>query len=442
MRLLDTEVKYIDSDSVGIPKLTNSWGCLIDFLDATLINGSEIQEILSITTKEDELYPELYWKATITLNERHGFKENLSVISITEASDPTYNREFRVQEVTSNTIDIAFLKTEYPVKPNSIENTLGIRLKLAPLGYQKAFSAPQKAVYKVTTKEDKYCYLRVDNSCPAGHDPSWTKFGRVSMLSDMKHIDDYEFKLGRQKVPTYSDNYNKGEETAQDMWIYTKCSGSAFYHRAPPSRGPTYYTLYGDSETFYIYFDYLQEYNPTTYYYSMDAIYTAGRYKKLIYKEDPLPFLMLTLKRYENTDYIYGATRQIALTGESSVNKYVFSTQPESLFSANTQEVFLSWWINSPLTGQDTRINYKPYKNELNLNLMPFFLKMERVGNTVLEGQYRGICAIMSNIADSPELAPKNFDIFEEEGKYYIRIPDRSHDRPHQCIALQLNNWE
>ena len=33
MRLLDTNVKYFDTNSYGVPELKNSWGSMIEFLD-------------------------------------------------------------------------------------------------------------------------------------------------------------------------------------------------------------------------------------------------------------------------------------------------------------------------------------------------------------------------------------------------------------------------
>lgn len=440
MRLLDTEVKYIDSDSVGIPKLTNSWGCLIDFLDATLVNGSEPQEILNITTKEDEVYPDLYWIATLTVGERHGFKENLSVISITDSSDPIYNGEFRVQEVTPTTISIAFLKSKTPTIPTPLEHTLGIKLKLAPLGYQKAFEGPQKAAYKVTTKDDKYCYLRVDNSCPVGHDPSWAKFGRVSMLSDMNHIDDYEFRLGRQKAPAWPEDYNKAEREPKTLFLYTRYSSSEFNIRQPPSIGQGYYALFGDSNSFIYHMECVLYYDSDSY--RTDVSDYIGLYNKLIYKEDPLPFILTATEiDYSNYRCLYYNSYD-TLTTDRNLSKHTFNTETQDLFNNSEGHRFTPWFDDNSLSGQNTRISCLPYKNEINLNLMPFYLRMFRKNNTTMEGQYRGVKAIMSNIADYPQLVPQNYKVFKEGGNFYIRIPDRSHYRPNQCYALQLNNWE
>src|SRR5699024_3321065 len=130
------------------------------------VTGSESQDIFQIDTVEDPLYPEKYWLSTLVLNTGHNFKANLSVIKITDCSIPEYNNTFRVQTITATSITIAFDKSVVTKKPENISYTYGIKLTTPPLGFEKVFSEPQKAVYKVKTKSDKYCYLRVDNSCP------------------------------------------------------------------------------------------------------------------------------------------------------------------------------------------------------------------------------------------------------------------------------------
>src|SRR5699024_5434982 len=172
------------------------------------------------------------------------FKANLSVIKITDCSIPEYNNTFRVQTITATSITIAFDKSVVTKKPENISYTYGIKLTTPPLGFEKVFSEPQKAVYKVKTKSDKYCYLRVDNSCPSGHDPSWSKFSRVSMFEDIKGMEDYKFRPDRKKSPAFLDDYNRVEESIQNVWMGTRWySSNHYYFQNPPNTPNKKYIL-------------------------------------------------------------------------------------------------------------------------------------------------------------------------------------------------------
>lgn len=87
MRLLDTNTRYFDQNTFEIPKMINSWGCMVDLLDTVLVNGSNTQEILSVSISEEDLY----WIFNLTLNTGHGFKTNLSVVKISDSSSEELN---------------------------------------------------------------------------------------------------------------------------------------------------------------------------------------------------------------------------------------------------------------------------------------------------------------------------------------------------------------
>ena len=441
MRLLETGTKYFDINSYNVPKLDNTWGCMINFFDTVLVNGSESQEILSITIQEDIKYPDLYWIATLTVNTGHGFKENCSVISISECLSPAYNNTFRVQEVTKTTINIAFSKLEYPVKPPSVDYTFGMTLTLPPLGYEKVFAEDQKAVYKLSTKDDKYCYLRVDNSCPKGHDPSWAKFSRISMFSEVYSIEDYIYRLGRSKAPAYLADYNKTEENIYDVWFSTRYYNGNYFYFQRSSNRPTqkFYMLAGDSETFYLMIDSLRDADDST---QEDTTYTFGRYTKLIYKEDSLPFLLRCSRRgSETSDNFVDYSNYASLTRDRSIGRHTFKTDAEDIFTTSTSQSWALWLNDSFHSGVNSRVNFKPYKNELNINLVDMNLRFFRDSNTVLEGRLRGVKTIICNLQDFPEKAPENYGIFLQDNKHYMRVPDRDYYEQ-ASYALLLNDWE
>ena len=144
-RLLDTNVRFIDFNTTT-NQIKNEWGSLVKVLDEVLITGCNEQDVLSIITIED---PEdsRYWLSTVTLNSNHKFEKNMHVVEIKGASDSNFNTVFRVQDVGSNFIKIAFDKTKTPKKPTDVTST-GVKIKLAPLGYVKTYSDTNKAIYK------------------------------------------------------------------------------------------------------------------------------------------------------------------------------------------------------------------------------------------------------------------------------------------------------
>ena len=441
MRLLDTGTKYFDINSYNVPKLNNTWGCMVDFLDAALVYGSPSQPILGITVTEDVKEPELYWLFNVQLNSGHGFKANLSVVEILNANIPTFNKVYRVQEITNTSITLAVLKTEYPTKPLDLVYVNGVEIKTKALGYEKVFEGFQKAVYKVTTKDDKYCYLRVDNSCPNGHDPSWSKFSRVSMMSEIDEIDDYRFRLGRQKAPAYVGDYNKTEENIYDVWFNTRYYNDRYlYFQVAPNR-PTqrHYHIIGDSETFYLFIDAVRDYSSGR---EEDTTYIFGKYTKLIYKEDPTPFILKCNRRDSETSaYFVDYNNYGNMTRDRNISKHTFKTDFEDIFTTSTSDSYALWLNDSFHSGVNTRLSFKPYKNELNINLIEMNLRFFRDNNTVLEGRYRGLKAFMCNLQDYPSLTPDYQTTFVQDKTYYLRVSDRDYHEQ-ASYAVQLNDWE
>ena len=47
-----TAVKYFTNVMQGAPQLSNNWGCMVDLLDACLVNGFNLKPITSITSAD------------------------------------------------------------------------------------------------------------------------------------------------------------------------------------------------------------------------------------------------------------------------------------------------------------------------------------------------------------------------------------------------------
>lgn len=429
MRLLDTEVKYFDRDTYKIPEYGNTWGCIVDYLDTCLVNGTEGQEVLSITTTDDPEYPGIYWLSRIMLNPGHGFKENLSVIEISECSEPIYNGVHRVQEAGESYIKIALETSKVPDQPKDVTFTTGMSISQPPLGFEKPYSAPQKAVYKVTTKEGKYCYLRVDNSCPEGHDPSHAKFARVSMFEEMSHVDDYKYKSGIKKCPMYENDPDRVEESIYNVWFSTRYSYDDYYHfrTTPYNHQNPFECLVGTSTMFYLHI-YELRHSGYSGDGNRDETYFFGTYLKNSYKEDPLPFILRCSTRETTTsDYFLRYSDQSSLLKGGSGENYTFSTSNNSFIYPNTHEKF---YIsnNGLISGMSTGVSFTPYKNELTINIIKNSLVFSRTDGNILEGDLPGLYLIKNNLQDYKEESPRMYEVYKtRESSYYLHLPDDYH---------------
>ena len=112
--------------------------------------------------------------------------------------------------------------------------------------------------------------MRVDDSCPLGYDPSWLKFARVSMYSEMDSIDDFYPRTGRLKAPYYVDDPVRAEVPSgngikgrygESKWYYSsRTDWDNYGENSPPTfAGPREYEFIGDSKTFY-FFNSLESY--------------------------------------------------------------------------------------------------------------------------------------------------------------------------------------
>ena len=444
MRLLDTKTRYFDQDTFQVPKLNNTWGCMVDFLDAALVYGSPSQPILGITVTEDVKEPELYWLFNVQLNSGHGFKANLSVVEILNANIPTFNKVYRVQEITDTSITLAVLKTEYPTKPLDLVYVDGVEIKTKALGYEKIFEAPQKAVYKVTTASGKFCYLRVDNSCPTGWDPSWAKFSRISMYEDMRNIDDYQYRIGIKKAPAYRDDYTRVEDKVYNIWVGTNdtSSGSQFYLKRSPNGPNLNSIIIGDSSTFYFHRELITTYGVNV----RDETYAFGSYIKHYYKEDHLPFI-LRCSQLEgvNSETTLLYNRSSGIHRDRDWCNHTFSTEESKIYETPSSDRFALWLTDSFKSGRDTRVNFIPYKNELPFNLIDFELRFFRPNNVVLEGRYRGLKGMMNNFQDYLANKPTNYTVFSKNLKeLYLTLPCREYfdGINTDCFAIDLKDWE
>ncbi|ENW78672.1 hypothetical protein F909_03634 [Acinetobacter sp. ANC 3929] len=241
----ENKVKFICSDNLNAPQLTNSFGVMISVLDAALVNGVTLPAIASATIDG----------ANVLLN--FGVNHNLKLFQVLRLSVfvPTaLNGNFRIVGIPSTTT----IAIELPAGVTSI-TTVGTAI-IAPLGYEKTYSGTNKGAYRnANTSAEHRPFLRVDNSLDPVYSSTYAKYAKVGVLRTMTSIDD----LTGEQIPFDSSAPSKnwagsGSGTSAyngwARWYYARSSnpyaGSA--DSSAPPEGSRPWMIVGDENAFYL----------------------------------------------------------------------------------------------------------------------------------------------------------------------------------------------
>lgn len=240
---MSTAIKVYDHTMPGVPQLTNSWGCMTTLLDALLVTGFSLRTVNSITSADGV--------ATATVSSGHPYRAG-QWLSVAGADQAAYNGEVKVIGATSNTFTYAVAGT--PVSPA----TGTISAKVAPLGWEIAFTGTNKRAYRSTNVLSNRPYLRVDD----GLDPAWTttyaKKAKITMAQGMSDIDTF---VGA-RAPYDPANPTKNEvgtgsgTTAYDgwyKWYYASIGTGNGNNTQTPATKNREWCLVGDDRGFYLF---------------------------------------------------------------------------------------------------------------------------------------------------------------------------------------------
>ena len=237
----NTDIKWFSFDNTNAPQLSNSWGCLIDVLDACLVTGMGSQLVSTLVVKDGV--------ATATFGSNHNFKQ-FQVVEITDANQAIFNGEHKILGVTSN-------KIEFVVDSPDLVATGAINCKLASLGWIKAFSGTQKAVYSAKDKIANPYFLRVDNSLDPAYNKDYAKFAKVGILDACASIED----LSGNQAPFDPMNPTKnwvgsGSSNGWFKWRYSAGDNIAGSIYVPEyelsSNGNRPWVIIGTKDSFYL----------------------------------------------------------------------------------------------------------------------------------------------------------------------------------------------
>lgn len=237
----NTDIKWFSFDNTNAPQLSNTWGCLIDVLDACLITGMGSQLISTLVVKDGV--------ATATFGSNHNFKQ-FQVVEITDANQSIFNGEHKILGVTSN-------KIEFVLNSPDLTATGTMSCKLASLGWTKAFSGTQKAVYSAKDKLANPYFLRVDNSLDPAYNTNYAKFAKVGILDSCVGIDDLTGNQAPFDILKPNKNWvGEGTTTGWFKWRYavgeTVVGSNNVSETQAPTNGSRSWVLIGTKDSFYL----------------------------------------------------------------------------------------------------------------------------------------------------------------------------------------------
>ena len=246
-----TDIKFYMHSNSSAPQLTNNYGCMIDVLDACLVNGFGSQAVATLTASGTTV--------TATYGSAHNYLQ-YQVTKIAGVNQTEFNGEHRILTVPdANTITF-----ELAAVPSVTTATGTITSSLPSLGWEKPFSSTNvngggKAAYRSkNTLLPSRPFLRVVDELDPAYNASYAKYAKVGIVEDMTDIDTM---LGVQ-APYDSVNPGKnwvgtGSGTSVingwARWYYARDSalGNTFDTEAIKNGGRNW-LLVGNADYFYI----------------------------------------------------------------------------------------------------------------------------------------------------------------------------------------------
>lgn len=172
-----TDIKFYVHTNTNAPQLTNNYGCMIDVLDACLVNGFGGQTVSALTASGTTV--------TATFGSAHNFMQ-YQVIKITGAAQAEFNGEHRILTIPNS----SSLTFELASAPSVTTATGAITCSLPPLGWLKPFSGTGKAAYKSGNENlINRPFLRVVDQLDPAYDINFAKYAKVGIVEQMSDID-------------------------------------------------------------------------------------------------------------------------------------------------------------------------------------------------------------------------------------------------------------
>lgn len=394
-----TDIKFYVHTNTGAPQLQNAFGCMIDVLDACLVNGFGSQTVSTLTASGTTV--------TATFGSAHNFMQ-YQVIKIAGATQTEYNGEFRILTVP-NANSITF---QLAAAPSVTTATGTINCSLPSLGWLKPFSGTGKAAYRSSnTLLASRPYLRVVDALDAAYTSTYAKYAKVGIVEDMTGIDTL---LGVQ-APYDSANPDKnwvgtGSGTSGvngwARWYYAASGvvSSGLINSQTPAAGNRQWILIGNSDYFYIL--------PTSTVPSATvntqhaSAYGFGTFKSLLNADNSCTFLQSHLTLSNNGASVnvnFGLVSSFASSSLLLLRDYAQSANYKTANCLSLSSDTAGSGVNNVI-GASTLTNTAPFA--------PIFIKEDTTN--VLRGQIKNLFWLFQQKPYS------NFQVIEKDGALYI----------------------
>jgi hypothetical protein len=366
-------VKHYNSGMQGAPQLANAWGDMTALLDAVLVDGFNLRTIDTLTFADGI--------ATARVNAGHLYLVD-QVVTIAGANQAEYNGEVRVLSTTS--LDFTFAVAGTPVTPA----TGAMSVKVAPLNFEKAFSATNKRVYRSKNVLSNRPFLRVDNSLDPAYTSTYAKKAKVLMAENMSDVDTV---VGAQAPfdptkPTQNTIGTGSGATAIDgwyKWYYSKLDQN-YSESTGGTGGNKSWVLVGDDRGFYLFNEWqVAVYGRAGYFFTDFASFRQGDAYNTLLTATELYIAANTSPGYNGADHNSNCNRSLDFTGKALMRDHL---QVGNYIRAG----FLALNTNNAqqITGYSTAIPW-PNGPDYGLILHPVYLRHESPGH--LRGKMPGI---------------------------------------------------
>jgi hypothetical protein len=251
----NTSVKYYTNIMQGAPQLTNDFGKMTALLDACLINGFNERPIQELT----------YSAGTATCKVLDGHEYQVGQVLLVSGADQAgYNGEIRVISTTTTTFTYAIADVV-----TSPATGVAMKVKVAPLGFELAFSEGSKRAYRSKNLLSNRPYLRVDDGIAPGYNPLFAKKAKVGIAQGMSDINTVvgtqaPFDPLNPKINWEPSGSGDGIYDGWYKWYYARYT-YAYWDGNWDARSPAEYNrrwvLIGDDRGFYLITEYGNEHN-------------------------------------------------------------------------------------------------------------------------------------------------------------------------------------
>jgi hypothetical protein len=274
---MTSAVKYYHSSMAGAPQMTNQWGDMTSMLTAVLVTGFNLKAVTAMVRVGDLV--------TATVGAGHGYLAH-QVLGFSGADQAEYNGEFRLESVSADAV--SFRVTGSPATPAT---GAAITSKVAPLGFELAFSATNKAVYRSQNVLSNRAFLRVDDSLDPLYTTTYAKWAKVTVAENMTSVDTFAGK----RAPYDPTNPTKNEVAAGSgvnvingwyKWYHSYTAANSLASTADTNSQVKEWLIIGDDIGFYLSLEYSPKasgYGRCMYAFNELKSYKAGdAYKTLL----------------------------------------------------------------------------------------------------------------------------------------------------------------